>query len=159
MTTTATATEFHLTGTWNSWGDAFLSAKTVPMTSDQSRILISLVMMEQSNTSMPKEITEGFEYKVGLKRKEALGLDINPYALVMLCTIANSVGEVVMYITALTRRYHLTGKAIDTLELAKAFPIGFLTANEMKRLWDAQKGFNLGEKFDNLIDQVSKDDF
>jgi hypothetical protein len=145
------ATGFDKVEAWNTWCDSFLQAKTMPMSREQTEVFLSLIMMEQKRAPMPEEAL-GFQYKVAAKRAAALGLDINPYALMMICILSNSVGNVVMYVTALTRYYHRVKQPIDTRLLAEAFPVGFPTSDELHRLWDEQKGGYLDQRFDNLLD-------
>lgn len=154
-----TVIEFDQVAAWNTWCDAFLKAKTIPMSRDQSEIFISLLMMEKAGTPIPEGAMAGFQYQVALKRKTALNLDITPHALMMICVLAGSVGDVVMYVTALTRYYHKHPQTIDTGVLANAFPMGFLPEVELHRLWDEQKGFHLGQRFDNLLDRIFADAF
>ena len=151
--------EFDKVAAWNIWCDHFLNARTDAMTDEQSKMFLTLMYLERDNESFPEAIKGEFLYQVASKRADHLGLTINPYALVLLCAVSGNVGNVVMYVTALTRYSHTSGKTITMLELANVFPIGFVTEAERSRIWDEQKGHYLGQKFDNLIDRVSKEDF
>ena len=157
MTTT---TEFNKVGSWAVWCDMFLKAPTVPMTKDQTSTFMTLMFMEKDVAILTPELDKDFFFQVATKRAEFLGLKINPYTVAMICVLAGSVGDVVMFITVMARYAQLHGDCeVTTNELANAFPMGFPTKESRHTLWDAQKGFAMGQKFDNLIDRVSKEDF
>ena len=157
MTTTV---EFDKVSAWATWCDMFLKAPTVPMTHDQAHIFMSVMFMEKDKAIVPPELEKDFFFQVATKRADFLGLKINPYTVAMFCMLAGSVGDVVMFITAMARYAQLHGNCeVTTNELANAFPMGYPTPETRHTLWDAQKGFAMGQKFDNLIDRVSKEDF
>ena len=157
MTTTA---EFDKVGSWAAWCDMFLAAPTEPMTKEQTNVFMTVLLMEKEASPIPPDLNEDFFFQVATKRAEFIGLKITPYTVAMICMLSGSVGDVVMFITAMARYAQLNGNCeVTTNELAHAFPMGFPTKDTKHILWDSQKGFAMEQKFDNLIDRVSKEDF
>lgn len=152
-------TAFNKVSEWNIWCDNFLMAKTNAMTKEQTEAFFSIMLMQMDNRPIPAEVENEFFYSVASKRKDMMGLKISPYALLIICIMSSSVGDVVMYITAFTRYFNLAKHPIGVNEICTIFPMGFPTDAEKNRLWDEQKGYFLNQKFDNLVDRVSKEDF
>jgi hypothetical protein len=75
------------------------------------------------------------------------------FLLVLLMCDGTGPGRVVMWAFTLNRMQLKAPESVLTIaELANEFPMGFPTEEACKECWSAQKGENLGEKFDNGFD-------
>jgi hypothetical protein len=151
---------------WVEWADKFLAAgqdrsKVEPMDKQLSLLMMNTVFMETADQAdMPEDVKAGlaqaFLYQVFKKRAESLGLNVTlPMSVFLSMGVSRGPGTVVMYAHALRRLQDVKGYTIPlgTLELASAFPAGFLTKATLHELWDGQK--HLGGCPDNFLDTVA----
>jgi len=118
------------------WVDSFKKAIREPMSMELSKIFINVNLMEMNEDGKP--LTKEFLYQVIDKRSEYIGIKLNTYVKIFLMCIVRSPGAAVMYLYYL-KSQHNDGSIIDMTKLTRLFPMGFLTADELDRLWDEQK--------------------
>lgn len=117
-------------------------AKTQPMDDRQTRLFFMLLIMEHGKNELPPEITETFQFQVMKKRLEYHYVIpiANVYAMAVLALMAENVGSVVMYAGALAAMYAERKEVVTIKTIAEHyFPEGFLTEEELTRIWDMQK--------------------
>jgi len=146
---------------WAEWSATFFKAESRPMSDTQSRVFVTVMMLELvDNTKGIEDLLEAirdtFTYKVLDKRAEFVGLNLSTPAKIFLCCLASTPGDLVMYIYAL-RYWQLTNADAQVTVglLSTVFPSGFLTAEALSSLWAKQK-IKLSEGTQNLLDTLSK---
>lgn len=130
------------------WVQDFLHAKTEIMSIELSRAYLGLLISEQSGTPMPEALTDSFMYRMIHARASFLGMDISPPAMALVGALSKSLGDAVMYLSALAT----LNEPITANSMANVFPMGFLTEDELGRMWDNQKSPNCpaGNMLDDL---------
>lgn len=111
------------------------------------RIILGLAAMEHDKIEISPEMQNDFGYKVASKRSEFVGLPLNPYAVILLCSLCDTPGEMVMYI------YYIRAKSkngigtvtLTVRDIVRMFIKGFPSKTDLNTLWDKQKvkGLNL----------------
>lgn len=98
-------------------------------------------------------VSEEFAYRVAMARARALGRELSPRLGAVLTVIANSPGEIVMYVSALHALYPkevLTARLFQEMSNFKV-----LSDESSGKVWDAQKGIVNGEQVDNCLDYLT----
>lgn len=130
-------------------GEAMIAAKVEQMTDDTSKMFLTCLMMQKAREELPGEFTQGFSYQVLSKRLAYHGVPATPYAMAFFCAQAINVGTLILYATVLKVLSERNGGQEVTIDdIAKAFPWGFPTEEEVHRIWEAQK---VGRN--NMVDQ------
>lgn len=118
---------------------------------------MNLLLNDTHNAEM--ELTDlaksDFGIQVCLKRSEFIGLELSIPAVLYIRTFTNSPGEIVMYLSAIRSR---TKKA-DMRVITAIFPEGKLSSIDLDKMWDAQKGYAVGESCDNCLDHINWDSY
>jgi len=158
--TTETKVNFNITN----WADEFWSfterrdkqGEPLPITEAQ-RVGFCL----NDAIGMIEGIPEDFGYAIAEKRAKSCGLKCTPGFLVCIASIANTPGEIVMFIHAFRHEQDASNAVGEATELLKrgynAADFFHLTKNvtpskdHMHKMWDAQKG-GPQSRVDNWLD-------
>lgn len=138
---------------WKNWAIEFISALTVPMDKQLTKVFMMCCLAESAKKDIGQELKEEFVYKIIDKRAQFIGLTMTEPVKMMLCVLSTNVSRAVMYVYAL-RYFQVNAKLgpISTEDLAALFAYGFPSEAELSRLWDLQKN-GAG----NLLDQINKE--
>lgn len=134
---------------FDEWCNLFCKAKKEEMDESLTKAFLALCFFENMRKDPPPEIQESFLYQIAEKRSEFIGLKMGKVAIAFLSALCGTPGEIVMYLYYLKSIY--IEREISMHELAKVFPYGFPTREEIEKLWDAQKVPEL----DNLLDHIT----
>ena len=145
-----------LRAAWEAWADAFLKLPQVEMSEHHTKAFLACYMSDQSKGSVVTEAIRGnFPYQVLDKRMAYIGLKATDNVKAFISSLACNVGTVVMYAYALKYLAQKRGVEVLTMEdIVQGFPFGFPDQDSLQKQWGAQKGFALGQEFDNLLDVV-----
>ena len=139
------------------WYEGFLAAKTDAMSKDMTTCFMTMTMAEMAGNGdeMVDKFKDEFIYKVVDKRADFIGLDITPLTKMFLCFLVNGVpGTAVMYLTILKYDQLQRGGEMNMKKLSHIFPMGFLTAEEIERVWKEQKIERESGRTDNFLDTI-----
>jgi hypothetical protein len=147
-----------LNAKWKNWAIEFISALTIPMDTQTTKVFLMCCLAESQKKELPQELKEEFMYKVIDKHAQFIGLTMTEPVKMMLCVLCNSPGTAVMYVYAL-RYLQVNAKlaAITTEDLAGVFAYGFPTESELERLWDLQKDSGGGNLLDKINQQITEE--
>jgi hypothetical protein len=140
--------------------------KTRKMTDNESKLFITLTMMEMKGGDALQKLDkdlhdkEVFSHQVISKRLEYFKatfspkLDIGIAPKVWCAMISNSPGQIVMWAHTLNELFVRLGHKVTMLEWTNTFPMGLPTEEEYGRLWNLQKSSGGADilRSDNLID-------
>ena len=128
----------------NKWADEFFSQKQHPMSDQESRLMIAATMGGVGSTS--DEVKALFQYQLGAKRAEVMGLAFQDNAMAFLSLMCETPGAIVMYLSA----FRAKGIPVTMSEIVNQFPMGFPSKESLSQMWDKQKG----ETVDNELDAI-----
>ena len=141
---------------WDAWCQEFLNTKGVLPTGLAQVALNRMLIADKNNDPMPPELTETFAHRVFSSHAKRIGLQMSPHALMFVAmVISRDPGTSVMYAHVL--RFFQLKKNLPSLNMvnvAEAFPDGFLTEDQLRKLWEKQKG-GQGNGYDNLLDVIT----
>ena len=124
-----------------------------PMNEKDSEILIKLISSKNSAYQIPEE-EKPFLYKLLEKRIEAVhDFEVDVRTLIFLSCICRSAGVGVMYCWYLqyqSKKRNIRHISLETF--CEIFPMGFVSEDDLGRLWDGQKVHSEGMGSDNLLD-------
>lgn len=133
-----------------------------PMTKDQTMAMMNLFFFEknpkpEAEATLTASLASVFPYQVIMKRFECLGIadKFSVSSLAFIICLCDTVGDAVMW--AYTLNYIRVADNLSKVtinDVVARFPWGFPTKEERKVIWDAQKGFAMGLKCDNWVDQM-----
>ena len=134
----------------NKFSSEFFKFQPVPMTEQQSKCMINLILLERDG-NIPEEGKATFEFRVTKSRADYLGLEITDAAVMMIAVMCTSPGEIVMYLVAIRSKT----KVLDIEKLlAHIFPVGFPSHAHLNNIWNMQKTKN-----GNFVDTVNSSSF
>lgn len=137
----------------------FSKLPVTPMSKDQSSLFITLIMADKSEKAIESinedDIDAPFALRLLEKRlKTSFSFSMTLPLKIMIASIANSAGGVVMYLTYLQyKAKQLNKPTLNTSDLADIFPVGFPT--DLQDIWESQKvkaAENSPHGSDNLLD-------
>jgi hypothetical protein len=131
---------------FKAWAEKFLRLPGEGSDPTMSVIYLSCVVNEAIDDQWPPAVTEVFNYKLVDKRAEYAGLKLTNSAKVLICALADSPGEAVMYITALAYDQKLLKyPQLNLKRLLEIYPEGYPSQDKLRKIWEEQKigGANL----------------
>ena len=136
------------------WADEFASKATDGI---DAKTFLELLLLDRNKTDVElnDQAKHDFGIRVCLKRAEVIGLELTLPAVLYIRNLIQSPGEIVMYLSAIRAR---TKKA-DMSIITAILPNGKLSSIDLEKMWDAQKGYAVGESCDNCLDQVNWDSY
>lgn len=135
-----------------SWSKEFFQNATEPMSDQNSKLFLKMVLLESSsNFITPEQIQNEFMYKIIDTRAKFIGLNLSEPVKIFLMFLTKSPGSSIMYLYALRSKVD----KVDMRIFSEMFPMGFLSEENLSNMWDKQKGYPNQEKCDNCLDQYS----
>lgn len=123
------------------WFTDFASSKVESMSITLSIIFLEISLIEAIGKEYPpiKEEDQPYPYRVVESITNRIQLELTTGAKLFLSGLAKSPGEAVMYLSYLKYKQQENKRIFGMKELSWLFPEGFLTTEELSRLWDKQK--------------------
>ena len=147
----------NLTSLWRDWCNKFLALPQHPMDGDTAKVFMVCSLAELRDQSGPlmEGFTRSFMGQLIANRSKYMELQITDSLKFMVGALSENPGTVVMYLNVL-KYASLTSKdeVLGMDHLARLFPCGFPSEESLQSIWEAQKGYNLDRKFDNLLDAI-----
>jgi hypothetical protein len=140
----------------------FSKLPVTPMNKEQTSLFIQLIAADKSEKAFEPinedDMDAPFTLRLLEKRlKSSFTFSMTFPLKIMVASIANSAGSVLMYLTYLQyKAKQLNKPTLDTSDLANIFPMGFPT--DLQDIWDSQKvkgAENNPYGSDNLLDYRS----
>ena len=133
----------------NKWAEEFFSQKQHPMSDQESRLMIAATMGGVGSTS--DEVKALFQYQLGAKRAELMGLAFQDNAMAFLSLMCETPGAIVMYLSA----FRAKGIPVTMSEIVNQFPMGFPSKESLSQMWGKQKGQTVDNELDAIDWQAS----
>jgi hypothetical protein len=120
--------------------ESLINTKKRNMTTEESKLFISLYMMEENKNEKINDIKGKFLYHILSKRLKYYQIPVSPYLITFICCIIDSPGKAVMWAYTLAEMYSDQQKEIDFNRFSfSEFGMGIPIEEEYKRIWDNQK--------------------
>lgn len=120
-------------------GNEMLGANVRPLTENETKSLLSLIMFDQVKEPLPPEIKEMFMYQVCHQRLEAFGVPVHEIVPAYITILSDRPGIAVLYAAAIKAIYEQNKREVNLNDMINAFPWGVPTEEELHKIWDGQK--------------------
>jgi len=133
-----------------------LGAPVRPLTQDESKMFIA-TSMKESQVSFEETdamAASSLQYRIIRTRMMNMADRITPALAVFVASICDRPGNAVMwaYTLCCMAAKKPDKEAVDIMDWTMEFPTGVPTDEAYRAVWESQKGHNIGEKFDNWLD-------
>jgi len=123
------------------------------MDEEQSKVMMSLIIGEMQGIELGEDIIgQDNGCRIIKSRLDRAGVKYSLACLIFCSFLCDSPGKAVMWAYTLFKMYQKEQEEITLNKLVESFPWGFPTDDSQRECWDAQKGYKLGIKVDNVLD-------